>query len=118
MRNGFVPLLILVLALLALLFAPIPLHYEIANCAQPLRYPDQYRPCPSGLTLGWSPSIAQILYKRIQIENMEPPETDEITGKPCGGIAGETGELACPKSYKCKYPEPVFPDAQGQCVRL
>lgn len=41
-----------------------------------------------------------------------------IEGKICGGFAGETGEFACPKGYKCKYPEQVYPDAQGECVKL
>lgn len=36
----------------------------------------------------------------------------------CGGYAGETGQYACPSGYKCQYPEPVYPDAQGKCVKL
>lgn len=73
-KGEFVPLWVLIIAFFVILFAPIPFRYEIVNCAQPLRYPDQSRPCPGGLILGWSPSIAQGLYKRMQIRNMEPPE--------------------------------------------
>ncbi len=39
-------------------------------------------------------------------------------GKPCGGFAGEKGQYACPSGYKCQYPEPLYPDAQGKCVKL
>lgn len=38
-------------------------------------------------------------------------------GKVCGGFGGEKGQFACPTGYKCKYPEPMYPDAQGQCVK-
>lgn len=39
-------------------------------------------------------------------------------GKMCGGFAGEQGKLACPVGYKCQYPSPHYPDAQGQCVNI
>jgi len=38
-------------------------------------------------------------------------------GKPCGGFAGEQGQSACPSGYKCQYPKPMYPDAQGKCVK-
>jgi hypothetical protein len=31
----------------------------------------------------------------------------------CGGVAG----IECPEGYKCRYPEPNFPDAQGVCKK-
>lgn len=39
-------------------------------------------------------------------------------GKPCGGIAGDTNEFVCPGGYECQYPRPMYPDAQGRCVKL
>lgn len=39
-------------------------------------------------------------------------------GKPCGGFVGEQGNFACPVGYKCQYPSPKYPDAQGKCVNL
>ncbi|MDP3758856.1 MAG: hypothetical protein Q8Q86_03985, partial [Candidatus Daviesbacteria bacterium] len=41
-----------------------------------------------------------------------------VEGKPCGGIAGDTGEFVCPSGYECQYPKPMYPDAQGRCVKL
>ena len=38
-------------------------------------------------------------------------------GKPCGGFAGETGQLACPGGYYCQYPKPRHPDEQGKCIK-
>lgn len=38
--------------------------------------------------------------------------------KACGGLAGEQWQFACPAGYKCKYPEPMYPDARGKCVKL
>ena len=45
--------------------------------------------------------------------------TDQENGKEkvCGGFAGETGQFACPEGYSCKYPEPIYADAQGVCVK-
>lgn len=36
-------------------------------------------------------------------------------GKGCGGIAGETGENACPAGYVCRYAD-NYPDASGSCL--
>ncbi len=38
-------------------------------------------------------------------------------GKSCGGFAGETGPMACPIGYYCKYPVPMYPDASGKCTK-
>lgn len=51
-----------------------------------------------------------------QYQKTIPPEKS-FEGKPCGGFAGETGEFACPNDYTCQYPKPMYPDAQGTCVR-
>lgn len=32
----------------------------------------------------------------------------------CGGIAG----IPCPEGYRCEYPEPSYPDAQGVCKKI
>ncbi len=116
MRNGFVPLWVLVLVLLALLFAPIPFRYGRVICAQPLVYPGKYTPCPKQLIIGWNPSIAQILYKRIRVQNLGKPETNDIEEKFCGGIAANLPENQCPKGYNCQL-EGNYPDAGGKCVK-
>lgn len=46
------------------------------------------------------------------------PMPTSVEGKACGGFAGETGEFACPAGYKCQYPKPMYPDAQGKCVKI
>lgn len=38
-------------------------------------------------------------------------------GRACGGFAGKQGKFACPDGYKCEYPKPIYPDAQGKCVK-
>lgn len=40
-----------------------------------------------------------------------------IEEKDCGGFAGETGQMACPTGYYCKYPRPMYPDASGKCTK-
>lgn len=45
-------------------------------------------------------------------------QTNGAEGKACGGFAGEKGEFACPTGYKCQYPKPMYPDAQGKCVKI
>lgn len=42
---------------------------------------------------------------------------ENVEGKACGGFVGETGQFACPEGYKCEYPKPMYPDAQGKCVK-
>lgn len=108
MRNGFVPLWILVLALLALLFAPIPFRYETVNCVQILVYPDEYTPCPKQLIIGWSPSIAQSLYKRMQldissIESEVPSKTIETNTSPQPISTWQTYDTSY-NAYTFKYP--------------
>lgn len=45
-------------------------------------------------------------------------QTNGAEGKACGGFAGETGQFVCPTGYKCQYPKPMYPDAQGKCVKI
>tara|TARA_Y100000310_G_scaffold332002_1_gene406686 strand:+ start:169 stop:420 length:252 start_codon:yes stop_codon:yes gene_type:complete len=81
-------------------------------------YPNQCPPCPRELTLGWNPSIAQTLYKKIQIKKMDPPDdTDGVERKFCGGIAANLPEYQCPKGYKCQL-DGNYPDASGECIKL
>lgn len=120
MRNGFVPLWILVIAILALLFAPIPYLYGPVICAQPLVYPGKYKPCPKEGDIGWGPSIAKRIWWKITKPEAEPTEErkvpDDIEGKFCGGIAANLPENQCPKGYECQL-DGNYPDAGGKCVR-
>lgn len=70
-------------------------------------------------------SLFLIFGKFISVPQLPQPEdkpcgliANEPCGyKACGGFAGETGEFACPSGYYCKYPKPIYPDAQGVCVK-
>lgn len=44
-------------------------------------------------------------------------DSTSVEGKSCGGFGGEKGDRACPEGYYCKYPEPMYPDASGKCVK-
>lgn len=44
-------------------------------------------------------------------------DSENAEGKSCGGFTGEKGASACPERYYCKYPEPVYPDDSGICVK-
>jgi hypothetical protein len=44
---------------------------------------------------------------------LDPPGTVTQQAKLCGGLAG----IECPQGYKCEYPEPNYPDAQGVCKK-
>ncbi|HBL52344.1 MAG: hypothetical protein A3D24_04980 [Candidatus Blackburnbacteria bacterium RIFCSPHIGHO2_02_FULL_39_13] len=56
------------------------------------------------------------LFNQI-ISSFKFAEADYPLGKPCGGFAGETGQLACPGGYYCQYPKPRHPDEQGKCIK-
>ena len=55
------------------------------------------------------------LFERLTSSKYNPgiPTTEQV----CGGFVGETGQFACPKGYYCQYPKPVYPDAQGVCIK-
>lgn len=119
-QKGFAPILIIILIAIGILFLPIP-YYE-----------NEDRWCESDppqlcATKGWH--LGPSLWKRVSgdlqktdsstIQPSPAPTTDKDAegGKACGGFAGETGQFACPEGYKCEYPKPSYPDAQGKCVK-
>ena len=113
MRNGFVPLWILVIIALVLLFAPIPFRYGVVACipCPPNLGPNQCPKCPMEGQIGLGPSLAKRIWWMVKKLEAEPAE-----GKFCGGITANIPKNQCPKGYKCQL-EGNFPDAGGKCVK-
>ncbi len=122
MRNGFVPLWILVIIALALLFVPIPFRYGQVLCepCQSNLPPEQCSKCPMEGQIGWGPSIGKRILWAITKPEAEPAEekktSEDAEGKFCGGIAANLPENQCPEGYKCQLAG-NYPDAGGKCVK-
>ncbi len=63
--------------------------------------------CPDGSYVGRTGSKCEFVC----------PTGTSAEGKACGGIAGETGSMACPTGYYCKYPTPHGGDMPGVCTK-
>lgn len=122
MRKGFVPLWILIIALLALLFVPIPFRYGPTLCfPAPCPSSDKCPPCPKEGDIGWNPSIAKIIWWKITQPEEEPTtETVYPEGKPCSGNAAPLpGEnTSCPVGYTCQVDVNGPLDAPGKCTKI
>lgn len=113
MQKGFAGIIILIVALI---LAGLAGAYYFGKSQtinpQPLApqaCTDEAMVCPDGSAVGRT---------GLNCEFAPCPKgnkTDE--GKVCGGLGGEKGQFACPAGYKCKYPEPMYLDAQGKCVK-
>lgn len=68
-------------------------------------------------TTALSNKIFDQIIQTFKFTDQISPTTTNPEGKPCGGFAGETGEFACPAGYTCQYPKPMYPDAQGKCIK-
>lgn len=73
---------------------------------------EEAKVCPDGSTVGRTGPNCEFAPCPTKTNSQ-----NNIEDKACGGIMGEKGEFACPTGYKCQYPKPMYPDAQGKCAK-
>jgi len=92
---------------------------EVLDIQNNIFVSDDQGKCVPKLNFGNAQVVSKQILSTFKFLSASPAGGDQKSaeGKVCGGFGGEKGQFACPAGYKCKHPEPMYPDAQGQCVR-